>query len=263
MDDITKKVLLIFLVFSLISFITIRIYNSYVMNKVVVHEINSADSNISSSKIDSIISKFKIYLRAEDLQITYGETENYCRVNQMLSKRKKQINIPKWIMPSVGYELDYILASIWFNTKLYQKDSEIRKLNMIIKWIPMFLYIIYFSTMIISFVIYFLNTDAIIAENPSNFLMFIFSKPIFEFICITAYITIMTLVFFSNQLKSKLEEKYEREIFQFVKNECESYKTDISAARVYAREFNKLDFKIFKFNAKTQNLKFFGPFTFF
>ncbi|AUB31370.1 hypothetical protein [Spiroplasma floricola] len=260
MDSLTK-VLLIALGLSLISLIIIRIFNTFSLNRIAIHEINSADSNISSSKIDSIIQKFKVYLKIEELNISYGETESYYRINQMLNKRKKQITIPKWIMPSVGYELDYILASIWFNAKLFQKDRDIKKMQLILKWIPLFLYIVYFSTFILSFVIYFLNKEAIIQATSSKFLIFIFSKPLMELISLTVFLSIVILIFSSNILKIRLEEKYENEIIGFVKNECESYKMDISAARIYAKEFNKLDFKIFRINAKTSNLKFVGPFT--
>ncbi|WP_342258503.1 hypothetical protein [Spiroplasma endosymbiont of Dioctria linearis] len=259
--DSLNKILLIALGLSLISLITIRIFNTFSLNKIIIHEINTADSNISSSKIDSIISKFKVYLRAEELNVIYGETESYSRINQMINKRKKQIVIPKWIMPSVGYELDYILASIWFNTKLYQKDKDIKKFQLIVKWIPLFLYTIYYSTLITAIVFSFLDKTSIIKENPSKFLIFIFEKPIFEFISISSFLFIVTLIFFSNSLKNGLEEKYEMEIIQFVKNECESYKKDISIARIYSKEFNKIDFKVFRFNSKTSNLKFVGPFT--
>ncbi|QHX36484.1 hypothetical protein SBIUS_v1c02310 [Spiroplasma sp. BIUS-1] len=259
--DSLEKVLLIALGLSLISLITIRIYNTFSLNKVVVHEINSADSNISSAKIETIISKFKIYLRAEELEVTYGENEGYSRINQMLNKRKKQINIPKWIMPSVGYELDYILASIWFNTKLFQKDKDLVKLNVIIKWFPLLLKLIYALCFIASFVIYFINKEALITSSGSKFLIFIFNRPVFQLTGLMAFLAMTILSFTTNSLKEKLEEKYEREIIQFVKNECESYKQDISAARIYSKEFNKLDFKIFRFNAKTSNLKFVGPFT--
>ncbi|WP_339021443.1 hypothetical protein [Spiroplasma endosymbiont of Atherix ibis] len=260
MDSLTK-VLLIALGLSLITLITIRIFNTFSLNRIVIHEINSADNNISSSKIDALIAKFKVYLKIEELNISYGETESYYRINQMLSKRKKQITIPKWIMPSVGYELDYILASIWFNAKLYQRDKEIKKIQLILKWIPLFLYIVYFLTFILSFVIYFLDKQSIIQATSSKLLIFIFSKPLFELIAIIVFLAIIILIFSSNILKIRLEEKYEKEIISFVKNECESYKMDISAARIYAKSFNKLDFKIFRFNAKTSNLKFVGPFT--
>ncbi|AUM62486.1 hypothetical protein [Spiroplasma monobiae] len=260
MDSLTK-VLLIALVLSLIVLLTLRLYNTFVLNRVVVHEINSADSNISSGKIESIIAKFKTYLRAEELNISYGENENYLRVNQMLNKKHKTIAIPKWIMPSVGYELDYILASIWFNTKLFQKDSEIKKFQLIIKWIPLLLHLVYYITIVISFLLYFLNKEEIVQSTGSKFLIFIFEKPVFELIAVTSFLAIVIVIFASNNLKMRLEEKYEMEIIQFVKNECESYKKDISAARIYSKEFGKIDFKIFKFNAKTSNLKFVGPFT--
>ncbi|AGR41950.1 hypothetical protein [Spiroplasma diminutum] len=252
---------LIAMILSFVCLLTIRLYNTFSLSKVIVHEINSADSNISSSKVESIIERFKIYLRAEELNIIYGETENYYRVNQMLNKRKKQITIPKWIMPSVGYELDYILASIWYNTKLIQKDKDIRKLEWIVKWFPIFLNLIYILSFLAAIVFLFLDKDSIIKSNPSKFLIFLFNMPVFELISITTFLLIVILMFFTNSLKSILEEKYEMEIIHFVNNECESYKKDISVARVYSKSFNKLDFKIFRINMKTTNLKFVGPFT--
>ncbi|ASP28580.1 transmembrane protein [Spiroplasma corruscae] len=259
------KILLVAIVSSLICIFSLKLIYTFLYSRYQIMEINSPDSNISTSKIEEIIQNLKTYLKATDLNIEYANKDSYQRIYQMLNKRQKTIQIPKWFMPSVGYELDYIIASIWYNVKLYQKDKYIKKFNFISVIMPLFLSIIYYLFVFLSFLLYlinyfiFTNPVDLIANPIMNFLI---SYPIIQIICITSFLVLLINIFYVNRLKSILEAKFEIEIIAFVDQYCTSYKHDISAARVYSNNIQRINLKIFRFNSKTSNMKFLGPFTF-
>ncbi|AGR40950.1 hypothetical protein [Spiroplasma taiwanense] len=260
MESLTK-ILLIALILAFLTLLTIKILNTLFCSKVEIREIQSADSNISSSKIEEIIKKFQHYLKIDDLKVNYADTDTYIRITDILRKRNKEINIPKWIMPSVGYELDYILANIWYSAKLYQKNKQVKKAQLFIKWLPLIFSNLFYLNFLISIFLSILYISFFTSTYPGEFLLFLFRIPIFEVFGLVSFLILITIIFFLNNIKSHLELKYEREIISFVNNECAGYKSDISAARVYATGFEKLIFKIFRWNSKTSNLKFLGPFT--
>ncbi|AKX34455.1 transmembrane protein [Spiroplasma litorale] len=264
MSDL-NKILLIALILTLICFFTLKLFYTVLYSKIKILEINSPDANISTSKIDEIINNLKIYLKASDFNIDYGSKDNYQRIYQMLNKKKKTIEIPKWIMPSIGYELDYIIASIWYNIKVYQKDNFLKKFNFFASVIPFIFLIIFYLFTILSFILYIvyyfvLNNPVDIVSN--KFYEFLLTYPILQIIAITSFLLLVIDMFYINRIKLILETKYESEIIAFVDEYCQSYRYDITAARVYATNFNRINFKIFRFNSKTLNMKFLGPFTF-
>lgn len=255
------KILLIGVLLTLLTLFSLKLYNTLVYSRIKVREINSADINISTTKIEELIKNFQKYLKCPDLTIEYGVVDNYSRIFNMLNKKKKKITIPRWVMPSVGYEIDYLLASIWYNTKRYQNDKELKKFNLFWSVIPKLAYFIYSLTTVISmmlFIMYFFfSEDRIMIEG---IFMWLIRIPIFQALSFLTFFIIISCLYFSTKGKNWLETKYEREIVSFVDSECIGYKTDIIAARVYSLEFNKLNFEIFRFNQKTENTKFLGPF---
>ncbi|AKU80114.1 hypothetical protein [Spiroplasma turonicum] len=264
MSDL-NKILLIALVLAIICLLSIRMIYTYMYSKINVYEINSPDSNISTSKIDDIIKNLKVFLNANDLKIEYANKENYQRIYQMLNKKKKTIEIPKWFMPSVGYEIDYIIASIWFNVKLYQKDKFIKRYCLLSVLVPLLLNVLFYLFFLLSIgtlIFIYLNQN-----NPEIFyankvLTFLIDYPIFQILCLSTFIILLINSFYINKYKSLLESKYESEIISFVDKSCESYKFDIAAARVHSNNFPRINFKILRFNSKTINMKYLGPFTY-
>ncbi|AHI52652.1 hypothetical protein [Spiroplasma culicicola] len=249
-------------VLSFMTIIFLKTYNTILYSKIEVKHINSADINISTSKINEIMNSFLKFLNVNDLKINYGEHEQYLRVHQMLNKSNKTIDIPRWVMPSVGYELDYLLASIWYNCKIYNKDKEVKKYNFLVNILPavfIFIYFILFAVWVVFIITisFFLREEDIIRSFLSVFQTYY----LLEIPTIICFIVYISMIFLSPKLKYYLETKYEREIIDFVNSEFSGYKADIAAARVYALEIGKVHFGFFKLSGKTINIKFLGPFT--
>lgn len=248
---------------SFISILVLKFFNITEYSKINIVEINSADKNISSARIEEIINKFILYLGLTnaEIKINYGNSDTYSQIYSMLNRRKKEINIPKWIMPSVGYELDYLLASIWYNVKLYKKDKGVRKMQFFISVAPfmfMFIYYIFIFLIVALLIIRVFIMDEIYFN--SSFLYEIFNFKILELISLTFYFLFIICEFNTTRMKMLLEMNYERNIVKFVDEELGGYKADLSAARLYAIEVKKLNYETFRINSKTQNIKYLGPF---
>ncbi|QEH61607.1 transmembrane protein [Spiroplasma chinense] len=261
MDNMSRIVYLA-TILTFITLLTLKVYNTIAYSKIKVININSADINISTSKINELIEKFLIYLNATELSVVYGESDTYSRISNMLNKNKKVIEIPKWFMPSVGYELDYIIASIWYNVTIYKKDKDLKKFNLISNILPKVFLFIYSIAIFFVFLLFILNNVIISKiDNFHSFLWYIERYHVLDAIAITSFLGYIITIYNSTKLKYFLEAKYERDIVKFVDKECSGYKSDISAARVYALDIEKLHYNIFRFNSKTSHLKFLGPFT--
>ncbi|AOG60203.1 hypothetical protein SHELI_v1c02480 [Spiroplasma helicoides] len=249
-------------ILTLVSLVTIKIFNIISYSNIKIVQINSADINISTGKISEIIEKFKKYLDIEDLQIKYGETESYCNVGNMLNARKKIIEIPKWVMPSVGYELDYLLGSIWYNACLYKKESFIKKYNLAAYKLQIMFMFIYLLVIVLNFCLFF-TLEFILKEEDisSSYLYLIWSYHILDVIDIFAFLFYISFQFLAAKSKLNLESMYERKLIKFVDEELAGYKSDLATARIFALQITKLYFSLFKINSKTSNLKFLGPFT--
>ncbi|QGS51709.1 hypothetical protein [Spiroplasma tabanidicola] len=247
---------------TLVCLITLKMFNIYIYSSIKVVNINSADINISTSKINDITTKLVSYLNVTDLKIIYGETDFYCRITKMLNRKKQLVEIPKWIMPSVGYELDYLIASIWYNSKLYKKDKYIKRYNFVAQILPSTFILIYIVALILDLILIILNKYILSDfDYYGSFFEFLGKFFILDFIAILFFFMYITCLFFATKHKINIEATYEREIVKFVDENCEGYKSDIGAARVYSLKIDKLYLNTFLFNKKTSNIKFCGPFT--
>ncbi|ARU92046.1 transmembrane protein [Spiroplasma clarkii] len=248
---------------SLLTIFCKKIFNFFDYSKVEVAEINSADKNISSARVEEIIKAFMNYLgiTQDQLKINYETGESYTKIFTMLNRRKKVINIPKWVMPSVGYELDYLLASIWYNAKLFKKDKGIRRMQIIAHTLPLVAGCIYVLALCLAITLLFVKVLIMNEiDFESSFLSIIYKIKILETICLVFYAIYLLCEVNSLQIKFLLESNYERNIVKFVDEELTGYKSDITAARLYAVQIKKMHFDSFRFNSKTSNLKFLGPF---
>ncbi|QBQ07495.1 hypothetical protein SGLAD_v1c02960 [Spiroplasma gladiatoris] len=242
--------------------ITIKIFDTFIYSNAKIININSADINISTSKINEIISKFLEHLKIDDLKVIYGDHNSYIRVTKMLNKNKKQIDIPKWIMPSVGYELDYLLGSIWYSSKIYQKDKYVKRFNLIAQVLPTFFIFAYLLFFVLNIILIILNKYVLSsADYYGSIFEFLGKYFILDMFVIILFIFYISSLYFATKQKINIETLYERDIVKFVDENCVGYKSDIGAARVHSIKIDKLFFNTFMFNKKTSNMKFLGPFT--
>lgn len=248
---------------SLVAILMRKLFNFTEYSKLNVVEINSADQNISSAKVAEMIKKFLLYLdiRENELKVNYESTETYSRVFSMLNRKRKEITIPKWVLPSVGYEIDYLLASIWYNVKLFKKDKGVRRMQLVAHIFPIIFIFTYYLLLTLVFILFLTRTFIMPeAEFKTSFLFTIANWKILEVTNLAFFILYIICEFYSTKIKMLLEINYERSIIKFVDEELIGYKNDISAARVFALQVRKMNYDSFRINAKTSNLKYLGPF---
>ncbi|AHI53651.1 transmembrane protein [Spiroplasma sabaudiense Ar-1343] len=253
-------VLIITVISTLVALFSIRFYFSNYYNNLKVPIIKSADINIASSKINQIIKEFLFYNKCSELQVIYENQANYIKTFSGLDRKKKIIYLPKIQFNSVGYELDYILGRIWVACRLYKNNNNIKYYRSITTTFPLFFKIIYYSSVVatISFFIFWQLAPISIKEN--DFLIFLQNYPVLPSTSLAAFLGIIILFLISQKSKSNLEDFYEMEMTEFIKDNLIGYKEDYLAARVYSRSIPYLLTPIFRTWKQVENQKFLGPF---
>lgn len=253
-------ILLIILGLMFVLLLAIRAVNTLTYMKLNVPEIKSADINISTSKIATLIEGFTNFLGVSDLKIEYGTSEDYCKPFKMLNRKTNQVNIPKWVMPSVGYELDYLFGSIWLNAMLYKKDKDLNKFRILMNVFPIVGRMFFYFGFIVAITLYVIYQVDFTVITTNEFLNGLYKIPVIQFFGISGFLLVVSSHMVVNNFKINLESKYERSITKFVEQECSGYKSDVVAARFYAIQFQKVSFSIFKGSKQTRYIKFLGPF---
>jgi hypothetical protein len=111
----------------LFIFLAIRIYFSVKLLNHQVPLINSANDVISNKDLNQIVKQYQMVFGLQKYQIIFKETEALYNLGKGLNQYKKTITFSKIIFPSVGYELDYLIGTLWFiSEKKIHKNHLVR-----------------------------------------------------------------------------------------------------------------------------------------
>ncbi|WP_339022474.1 hypothetical protein [Spiroplasma endosymbiont of Crioceris asparagi] len=240
-------------------YLSLKISITFIYGRAQVPSINNGSLTVSDKIIQETGDAAIKYLNS-DLTFEYSNEYYYSSIYNHLNKKQKKIIVPQWKQVSAGYELDYVLASIWFNAMLFKKNKAIRFWKLVTTTIPSFCRNLFLISAVFIASLYlldhysnkmFLAKHHILIEIILLFLLFIF------FIMFFIY---LFCILYANNKKTIIESMYEKDMAAFFKTELRGYVEDIVAARTYSVNIPKVDFQIIRLNVKTENVKYFGPF---
>ncbi|QHX36021.1 hypothetical protein STIUS_v1c04670 [Spiroplasma sp. TIUS-1] len=242
-------------------YILIRLINVSIYGKTQPFRIVDEHTTISDVEINDLGNKYLEHLKT-DLKLEYATHEEYVSVYDQLDEKNETIVIPKWYMSSAGYELDYVFASIWFNTSLYNKNKFAKVWRSRAILIPFYSALTFWIALAFSIV---LKITTMVLSNTA---FLVGEQLLFDILMITFSLigTIGTMIYimciiYVNTYKNLIEAQYESSLSSFITKECKIYKDEIIAARHYAISISKVDMRTFKINkTKAGELKFMGPF---
>ncbi|WP_338970508.1 hypothetical protein [Spiroplasma endosymbiont of Labia minor] len=241
--------------------ITLFVRNTLLIRRTNVLPINSADDNISTSRIQEIISKAKMYFNISHVNVIYAESNNISLMHSYDRKNNKLL-IPKILFSSVGYEIDWILGYMWYASKIIHKNKQFILYNSIYKFIIPILFslLLIVSGIAIIIVGFYISNPSFYADSDE--LQFLFKYQVFSIISLILCMIYFLLVVAPVNWKENMEFNFESEIRTFINNVLSDFKTDFIAARQFAHEIKQFYLPSFIKTNKVSDYKYLGVFSF-
>ncbi|ATZ16578.1 hypothetical protein JN01_0211 [Entomoplasma freundtii] len=222
-----------------------------------VLEINSGHDLIDSHTMGQLVETFQKKLNLTNYVIEFQDNDYERRLFWNLKRREKKIIITKRIFPSVGYELDYLISRLW----IASKELEHNRLLITYKWVVKFLPYLYLALIGLCFigqtVVFFLglNQQEVLSNSALDFL---WTNPIFAFLVFIFFALWVFNFYIAFDLKTKVEQLYNKEVVPLVKEILDFYTFDFFAARQYAQEMRLP----YAFTFRNRLDKWLGPFVY-
>ncbi|WP_338983040.1 hypothetical protein [Spiroplasma endosymbiont of Othius punctulatus] len=244
-----------------VLYVLIKLINLSVYNKIVQPRIVDEHTTLSDVEVNDLAKKYLEYLKS-DLELEYASHDEYVPIYDHLDEKEKKIIIPKWYMSSVAYELDYVFASIWFNSSVHKKNKFAKTWRTRAVSIPFYATVFFIISLVIVVPLKLINMIG--GDTPfvvSQQLMFDIVLSIFSIIGTVCILSYVMCIIYVNTYKNIIEAEYENSLSKFITEHCKLYKEEIIAARHYAISINKVDLRSFRMRKKKAGeLKFLGPF---
>ncbi|WP_342269278.1 hypothetical protein [Spiroplasma endosymbiont of Aspidapion aeneum] len=244
----------------------IELINTIKIRTHTVLQINASNNNVSTTQLKKWIDLLKVEFNIQEWVVEYRESNKYKNCLNCVDKKAKKIIIPKWEFISVGYEIDYLFATLYASSKIINKDKFFLRMNFIANYLILILKICLILSLIIHIVFHYFITNQdssfyqehhLLFENYANWY-------INQTIGVGLFIMIIVIIYcIDKYCKNAFENLYERDIYDFVKKECIGYDYDFYVARQYSRMHKIWLISLNKFSKKTDSLKYMGPWTFF
>jgi hypothetical protein len=245
----------------ILSLIFMRVIFTVIMYKTETPSIKSADNNISTTTFERIANSLKERLGLSEWNILQNSNDEYNSVANCVNHKKKVISITKFLVPSVGYEIDNLLGTIWFASKLINNDKKFTRFTLALNVFNLMFEILFYVSALLQFALWFVYKYDVMIVINSSLLFYIKSHSVLFFTSLAILIVasfIQVLIYGS---KNSIEELYEREISAFVSSECREFSQDIVAARTFALNWKPILVPVFA--RKASSLRYLGPFVIF
>jgi len=258
--NVLNLILLIMIFFMLLAFLFVRIFFTMKYISFDVPRINSGNDVISNQDLNEIVKHYRAVFELEQYEIIFKQTDNLYSLDRGLDKKNKEIVFSKYIFNSVGYELDYILGTLWFlSQRLVKKNSLVRFYNFANNYgfvINFFLFLILF---LLTLIIYLVVGVSYHGEIDNRTLMFLWNFPVLQLISFFLFFNSFILYIVLSRVKENIENTFSKEVMANFEKYFKQYSFDLKAARRYAKELPLPH----NFAFKTLNLtkeKWLGPF---
>jgi len=258
--NILNLSLLIVIFFMLLAFLIVRIFFTSKYIHLDVPRINSGNDVISNHDLNEIVKHYRAVFELNNYEIIFKQTDSFYSLGRGLDKKNKEIVLSKYIFNSVGFEIDYILGTLWLlSQRLVKKNHFVRFYNFTNNYgfiINFFLFLIIFLVYLIVYVIVGVSYHGTI-EN--KVLMFLWNYPILQLICFFLFFNSFILYAGLVRMKERIENAFLKEVMANFEKYFKEYSFDLKAARRYAREMTLPHNFSFRVSNLTKE-KWLGPF---
>jgi len=256
----TVNLILVIVIFSLLTiYLGIKIYFTVTYQNYQLPLINSANDVISNHDLDQIVHYYQGIFQLNDYQLHYELTENFLTLGSAVSRRKKTITFSKALFGSVGYELDYLLGTLWFVSQLTnRKNHRVRFYDFTNRFGFLINFILLLFGFLASLIVYLIGAITYGGEITNATLNFFWTVPLFPILSFFFFLNFFIIFYILVTLKGKLEKQYTETLNLTFNQEFKTYAFDLNVARAYSMGVPTPHNLAFK----TTNMKFkwLGPF---
>jgi len=232
----TVNLILVIVIFSLLMiYLGIKIYFTVTYQNYDLPLINSANDVISNQDLDEIVHYYQKVFHLEDYHLNYEVTENFITLGSAVKRRKKTLNFSKELFGSVGYELDYLIGTMWFVSQLAnRKNHRVRFYDFTNRFGFMINFLLLLLTFLATLIIYLIGTITYDGEITNVTLNFFWTFPLFQMLSFFLFLNFFIIFYILVVLKGKLEKQYTETLNATFNQAFKPYAFDLKAARAYS-----------------------------